>query len=182
MYSHFCFPAWFMSWLESLWEEYHNDVDSNNSQNLQAAGCWSSEKTVCLIHCHWTLMAHLPLRFLHYRPGAEEIFPVSADTMLNNCEYSHLLDMWWWQFLPQMQIGRLETESSGCHIWQLRLKKIENKSPLNLLCCKRIFTETNEYWLHHMGTFPVLSSLPVSHSSSNPRSWVGTLMTVCDQF
>jgi hypothetical protein len=27
----------------------------------------------------------------------------------------------------------------------------------------------------------VLSSLPVSHSSSNPRSWVEILMTVCDQ-
>ena len=123
--SQFCFSARFMSWLESLWEEYHNDVDSNNSQNLQAAGCWSSEKTVCLIHCHWTLMAHLLLRFLHYRPGAEEIFPVSADTMLNNCKYSHLLDMWWWQFLPQMQIGKLETESSGCHILRLWLKNWE---------------------------------------------------------
>jgi len=122
LYSHFCFPAWFMSWLESLWEDTWNLVDSNKPLHLQVACHWSWENTVCQIHCHWTVMGPHLASYLHNRSGAEEISLTSADTTLNYCKCPHLLDIQWRQFLPEMQTGKVETVSSGCHIWHLRLE------------------------------------------------------------
>ena len=169
-----------MSWLQSLWVGNIYPLGSNILQYLQTAGCWSWENTVCQIHCHWTSLGpHLP-SCLHHRLGSWEDFLVSADTMPNYCKCFDWPGMSWWHCLPETQTRRLETELSWCCIWHLRLE-IENKFPTQLIILRKLSWRQWRTDHTQMKRFPVLSSLPESQSSSNPRRWVEIIMSVCDK-
>ena len=85
--------------------------------------------------------------------------------------------MWWWQCLPEMQTGMLETGSSECHIWHLRLENW-NQISTQLINLRELSLRTGMTSHTKLYTFPMMSSLPVSQSSSNPRRWVTGLMSV----